>query len=57
MSQSVKCPICDADLTLDSDTIQGELVECSDCGTELEVTSIQPFRVQEAPQEEEDWGQ
>jgi alpha-aminoadipate carrier protein LysW len=32
-------------------------VECLDCGTELEVVDINPFKVQEAPQAEEDWGE
>ncbi len=57
MSHSVECPICDAAVALSNDTIQGELIECSDCGTELEVTSLEPFAVQEAPQVEEDWGE
>ncbi|MFQ5638862.1 MAG: lysine biosynthesis protein LysW [bacterium] len=57
MSQAVSCPICDGSLKLEGDTVQGELLECPECGTELEVTSIAPFQVEEAPQEEEDWGE
>lgn len=52
-----ECPICDAELTLADDTLQSELVECSDCGTELEVVSTSPVELQEAPQTEEDWGE
>ncbi|MEE9432443.1 MAG: lysine biosynthesis protein LysW [Melioribacteraceae bacterium] len=52
-----ECPVCGAEVELGKDTVQGELIECSDCGTELEVTKIDPFEVSEAPQEEEDWGQ
>lgn len=52
-----ECPLCDAALTMSSDTIQDELIECLDCGTELVVTSIDPLMVQEAPQTDEDWGQ
>jgi len=33
------------------------LVTCPDCGVELEVTSVNPIELTEAPQEEEDWGQ
>ena len=51
-----ECPICGAELTLESGTVKGELIECSDCGIELEVISVKPFRVDEAPLEEEDWG-
>ena len=40
-----------------SDTVEGELIECPDCGVELEVTGTNPFTLEEAPQEEEDWGE
>ncbi|MBN1349525.1 lysine biosynthesis protein LysW [candidate division KSB1 bacterium] len=52
-----ECPVCSAPIELDSDTVEGELIECPDCGTELEVTGVDPFTLAEAPQEEEDWGQ
>jgi len=52
-----ECPICGANVTMEADTVPGELIECSDCGTELEVVSVDPFEVEEAPQEEEDWGE
>ncbi len=52
-----ECPICGVDMESNKDTIVGELIECGDCGTELEVKSIKPFTVAEAPQEEEDWGE
>lgn len=52
-----ECPVCAAEIQLPEDTVQGELIECPDCGTELEVTSVNPFALQEAPSEEEDWGE
>lgn len=52
-----ECPVCGVEIELAKDTVQGELIECSDCGTELEVVSVNPPKVQEAPQEEEDWGE
>lgn len=52
-----ECPVCGADISLDEGTVKGELIECTDCGTELEVISVTPFIVNEAPQEEEDWGE
>ncbi len=57
MSFTANCPICDAAIHLAADTIQGELLECAECGTELEVVSTEPIQLQEAPQEEEDWGE
>ncbi|MEW6654314.1 MAG: lysine biosynthesis protein LysW [Bacteroidota bacterium] len=54
---NTECPVCGAQIQLASDAIQGELIECSECGTELEVVSSNPPQVKEAPQEEEDWGE
>ncbi len=52
-----ECVICAAKVTLDKSTIKGELVECKECGSELEVTSIDPIELAEAPTEQEDWGE
>ncbi len=43
-----ECPVCGAQITLAPNA-------CADCGSELEVTGKDS--VQEAPQEEEDWGE
>lgn len=53
----VECPVCGAELELAADTVEGELISCEECGSELEVTGVDPFTVEEAPQEEEDWGE
>ena len=53
---SVKCPVCDADVTV-SDAMVGELLTCADCGVELEVTSLSPLTLEEAPEVQEDWGE
>lgn len=52
-----ECPVCGAEIEFPEDTVSGELMECPECGTELEVISVSPVTVQEAPQEEEDWGE
>ncbi len=52
----LECPVCGADVSLADDAVVGELLECSDCGTELEVTGLDPAALSEAPQTEEDWG-
>ncbi|HZY71033.1 MAG TPA: lysine biosynthesis protein LysW [Thermoplasmata archaeon] len=51
-----ECPQCEATVQL-FDRIQGEVFACPDCGTELEVTATDPFAVQPAPVEAEDWGE
>jgi len=52
-----ECPVCGAEIQLPADTVLGEVLECSDCGNELEVVEINPFKLKEAPKEEEDWGE
>ena len=54
---TVQCPICDAEVELDDDIEVGDLIDCPDCGTELEIISLDPPEAEEAPQEEEDWGE
>lgn len=51
------CPECDAELDLNSDIEQGEILVCPDCGAELEVTGVDPVEVDLAPEVEEDWGE
>jgi|TARA_B100001079_G_scaffold253354_1_gene247259 alpha-aminoadipate carrier protein LysW len=52
-----ECPVCAAQIALAGDTVVGELLECPDCGTELEVTALNPPVLAEAPETEEDWGE
>ena len=57
MKKTSECPVCAAEVSLPDDAVQGELISCPECGTELEIISIDPPKLEEAPQEEEDWGE
>ena len=59
MESAVKtvCPVCEAEVKIADGTVVGELLDCSECGTELEVTSTDPIAIQEAPEVEEDCGE
>lgn len=52
-----ECPVCAAKVELADDTIAHEIVVCPDCGVELEVVNLDPPTLDEAPEEEEDWGE
>ena len=56
MSQ-VGCIECGAEITLDAAVVLNEILQCSECGVELEITSLEPLTLEMAPQEEEDWGE
>ena len=51
------CPECAAEIELDADTEENEIIVCPDCGVDLEVTSLNPLTVELAPMEAEDWGE
>lgn len=51
------CPECEATISLNTDTVEGEIVTCPDCGVELEVVSVNPPELALAPEVGEDWGE
>jgi alpha-aminoadipate carrier protein LysW len=49
---SVVCPECDSPLDIDADDVEeGEVIQCEECGTDLEVVSSDPLEL--APVDEE----
>ncbi len=54
---AVACPECGADISLHENVEKGEIVQCGDCGAELEVVQVNPVELALAPEEEEDWGE
>lgn len=53
----MNCPECEATITLSPDLLDGEIIQCPDCGVELEVLSTEPLELALAPAIEEDWGE
>lgn len=42
----VVCPECDNPLTIDPDEVEeGEVVQCDECGTDLEIVSSDPLEI------------
>ena len=52
-----ECPECAAKIEMEEDVIKGEIIECLECGVELEVVGLDPIKLDLAPEEEEDWGE
>jgi alpha-aminoadipate carrier protein LysW len=49
---AVVCPECDNPLNIDVDDVEeGEIIQCDECGTDLEVVSSDPLEI--APVDEE----
>jgi alpha-aminoadipate carrier protein LysW len=51
------CPVCDAEVPVPPNPVLSELLVCESCSVALEVRALDPVVLDEAPQEEEDWGQ
>ncbi|PSP73116.1 lysine biosynthesis protein LysW [Halobacteriales archaeon QS_3_64_16] len=52
-----ECVECGADVSLPDSPEVGEIVDCTTCGAELEITETDPVTVEIAPELEEDWGE
>jgi alpha-aminoadipate carrier protein LysW len=57
MAVVAACPTCAGEVELVEGTEVSEILECPECGAELEVESLSPPKVVDAPEEEEDWGE
>ncbi|MFH1425035.1 MAG: lysine biosynthesis protein LysW [archaeon] len=53
----VNCVECNAAVELPSDARQGEIVDCPECGIELEIVNPGTGEVRVAEATEEDWGE
>ncbi len=54
---TAECPECLAEVSLPADVVESEIVQCPECGLELEVVGLDPPTLDLAPAEEEDWGE
>ena len=55
--KQIPCPECGSEITIATDTVKGEILQCGDCGVDLEVINLEPLEIDLAPEEEEDWGE
>lgn len=56
VSGTRECPECFSEVKL-AEVMKNEIVQCADCGVELEVINTDPLELDRAPEEEEDWGE
>ena len=54
---TAECPVCGAEVEPAWEVERGEIIDCGDCGAELEVMETDPLDLEEAPELEEDWGE
>ena len=57
VSVSTECPVCGGGVDVAGNVMLGELLDCGDCGSELEDRNLSPLQLDEAPMAAEDWGE
>ena len=51
----VLCPECDTDLDIEEDDVEeGDVVSCSECGSDFEVITTNPLELKKVDEDEED---
>ncbi len=55
--KNVPCPVCGAEIDVEATVELNEIIVCPDCGVDLEIVSLDPLTAEEAPMEQEDWGE
>lgn len=43
---TVVCPECDADVDVSAEASEGDIIDCGDCGIEMEITALNPIAVE-----------
>ena len=51
MNEKVVCPDCKSEIKLTEETMVGDIVECFECGTEVEIISLNPLKYRELVEE------
>ncbi len=57
--KKVDCPSCGAEIEIEDEVVQNEIVECEECGAQLVVKKVNNERIEleEIGGMEEDWGE
>jgi len=48
---NIICPDCQTEIKNEGNLLIGDIVECQECGTEVEITSIEPLTYRELVEE------
>lgn len=51
MNEKIVCPDCQAEINLVEEVMVGDIVECEECGTEVEILSLNPLKYSELVEE------
>jgi alpha-aminoadipate carrier protein LysW len=49
--QKIICPDCQSEINIENKVVIGDILECGECGTEVEIISLDPLKFQELVEE------
>jgi len=49
--QTSQCPACSSDVVIEEGSLEKDLVSCLNCGTELEIVTLQPLQLKPLDEE------
>jgi lysine biosynthesis protein LysW len=52
--QTTQCPVCLSDIIIEEESSEKDLVSCLNCGTELEIVTLQPLQLNPLQDQEEE---
>ena len=50
-NNKVLCPDCQSEIVIDETKMVGDILECEECGTEVEIVSMEPVSIKELIEE------
>ncbi|MBI4779005.1 lysine biosynthesis protein LysW [Candidatus Falkowbacteria bacterium] len=51
--QTTQCPVCSSDIIIEEESSEKDLVNCLNCGTELEIVTLHPILLSPLQEESE----
>ena len=52
--QTTQCPVCSSDIIIDEESAEKDLVNCLNCGAELEIVTLHPILLSPLQEESEE---
>jgi len=52
--QTTQCPVCSSDIIIEEESSEKDLVNCLNCGTELEIVTLHPLLLSPLAEESEE---
>ena len=52
--KTARCSVCNSDIIVEDDSYEGDILDCANCGTQLEIRSLNPVQLSVLEEGEEE---